>query len=175
MYLLERGKQYPLPTTGGEGARVDFLSGPDNILQIILHGMTCKENTALRSGRVDAGIIYKGGELLWLFQFYDNNGAPLLELDAPFDVRLIDDDLLNIPSGNLEGKKLLIVIHAIDEKNILRAIRGVTIPSELTMKFLSSVREQKTITQMDSCASDEWNKKSIPQLINCTDMYVLGR
>lgn len=141
MIELRRGEPYPLPLEQGEGAAAQFLTKTGNILQIVLPGMDAKEQTALRSGMIKAGFLYEGGAMLFLFQFY-GAGKPLLTFDAPFDIRLYQENRRNLHNIDNAHQRLAIEIHAIDEKKILRALRLVTMPPDMTIKFLSAVQEQ---------------------------------
>src|SRR5664279_3691762 len=143
LITLTRGEPYPLPLEQGQGAAAQFLMQSGNILQIVLPGMDAKEQTALRSGMIKAGFLYESGSMLFLFQFYGAGaGKPLLTFDAPFDIRLYPENRRNLHNIDNAHQRLAIEIHAIDEKKILRALRLVAMPPDMTIKFLSAVQEQ---------------------------------
>jgi hypothetical protein len=142
MIGLKRGEPYPLPIAQEMGAAAQFLTQSGNILQIVLPDMDAKEQNALRSGMIKAGFLYEGGAMLFMFQFYGNDGKPLLTFDAPFDIRLLPPAERNLHSIDNAEQRLAIDIHAIDEKKILRALRLVTMPPDMTLKFLSAIQDQ---------------------------------
>jgi hypothetical protein len=113
---LRRGEPYPLPLEQGEGAAAQFLTKTGNVLQIVLPDIDAKEQTALRFGMIKAGLLYEGGAMLFLFQFYGNNGKPLITFDAPFDIRLLSAAERNLHNTDNAEQRLAIEIHAIDEK-----------------------------------------------------------
>lgn len=174
MIELARGEPYPLPVLQHEGAAANFLSKNGNILQISLPGITAKECTAFRSGMIKAGFLYQNGEFLWLFQFNDNKGLPLITLYAPFDVRMIHKDLLALHSIDNTQQRLVVDLHAIDENKILRALRAITMPPELTLEFLQAAQDQiASINQHGSM--DQWMQQSPDELTALTKMYLMGK
>lgn len=170
---LSIGEPYPLPILQSEGASAQFLTKSGNILQIVLPGMDSKEETAFKSGMIKAGFLYDGGAMLLLFNFYDDNGKLLLSFDAPFNSRLLPSEELNPPNIDNPEQPLTIEIHAIDEKNIVRALRLVTMPPVMTLKFLSAVQDQLTdIDKPDVMA--KWMQQQSHELINQTESWTLG-
>lgn len=91
---------------------------------------------------VEIGVSDQGGAMLLLFQFYGNDGKPLITFDAPYDVRLLPTDNRSLHNIDNAEQRLAIEIHAVDEKKILRALRVVTMPPSMTMAFLSAVQDQ---------------------------------
>ena len=174
MIELRRGEPYPLPLEQGEGAAAQFLTKTGNILQIVLPGMDAKEQTALRSGMIKAGFLYEGGAMLFLFQFYGAGaGKPLLTFDAPFDIRLYPENRRNLHNIDNAHQRLAIEIHAIDEKKILRALRLVTMPPDMTIKFLSAVQEQLAAIDKPG-VMNQWLQHEPHELIKKTKTWVLG-
>lgn len=174
MTILERGKPYPLPLNQKEGATAQFLMKSGSILQIVLPGMDAKEQTALRSGMIKAGFLYDSGSMLFLFQFYGDKGKPLIIFDAPFDARLIpakDRELHNIDNAE---QRLAVEIHAVDEKKILRALRLVTLPSAMALKFFSAVQEQLAATDKPGVMAN-WMQRQPYELIETTETWILGK
>jgi hypothetical protein len=174
--ILSRGKPYPLPFPSNlhEGAAAQFLRPSANILQILLPNMSSKEEKAVRSGLIKAGLLYEAGTMLWLFQFYGDNGRPLLSFDAPFDVRILPADERNLHSIENAEQRLLIEIHLVDERKILRGIRVVTMPPALTLKFLASVQDQLVESRSGEGVMRKWQNSEPIELIQATETWVLG-
>jgi hypothetical protein len=171
---LARGEPYPLPLVQTEGAVVLFLMKSGNFLQIVLPGMHSKEQTALRSGMIKAGFLYEGGAMLFLFQFYGGDGMPLITFDAPFNIRILPVDERNLHNIDNERQRLAIEIHAVDEHKILRALRVVTMPLDMTVKFLMAVQEQ--IAAIDKPGvMDKWLQIEPNELIKQCETWVLGK
>jgi hypothetical protein len=174
LITLTRGEPYPLPLEQGQGAAAQFLMQSGNILQIVLPGMDSKEQNALRSGMIKAGFLYEGGAMLLLFQFYGSDGKPLITFDAPFDIRLLSGDRRKLHNIDNPEQRLAIDIHAVDEKKILRALRVVTMPPDMTVKFLSAVQEQ--IAAIDKPGvMEKWLQQQPEDLLNQTEKWVLGK
>ncbi len=172
--LLERGKPYPMPLNQSEGAAAQFLLKTGNILQIVLPNMDSKEATALRSGMIKAGFLYEGGAMLLLFQFYGDNGKPLITFDAPFDIRILPTTERNLHCIDNSEQRLAIEIHAVDERKILRALRLVTMPPEMTLKFLSAVQDQLAAIDKPGVMAS-WLQQQPHDLIKHTDNWILGK
>ncbi|MEE7625459.1 hypothetical protein V3O24_04735 [Methylobacter sp. Wu8] len=174
MTILERGKPYPLPINRKEGAAAQFLLKSGSILQIILPGMSAKEQTALRSGMIKSGFLYNSGSMLFLFQFYGDQGKPLITFDAPFDARLIQDKDRELHNIDNAEHRLVIEIHAVDEKKTLRALRLVTLPPAMTLAFLSAVQEQLAATDKPGIMAN-WMQRQPDELIETTETWILGK
>ena len=169
---LTRGEPYPLPLEQGQNAVAQFLTKTGNILQIVMPGMSGKEQTALRSGMIKAGFLYEGGALLLLFQFYGSNGR--ITFDAPFDIRRLSMDRRNLPNLKNPNQRLAIEIRCIDEKKILRALRLVTMPPAMTLKFLSAVQDQLAAINKPGVMAG-WLQQQPEDLLNQTENWVLGK
>lgn len=175
MTQLSKKQAYPYPlATQGGGAAAQFLNGEKNILQIVLPKMTHKEQTALNSGKMTAGFLYQSGALLWLFQYYDEDGLILLTLEAPFDARLISKENLNLRDIHNCHKRLVVEVHALDEQNILKVLRVVSLPPELTVKFLNAVQQQ-LCSEGNEKIMRQWLQAKPALLAQQTDMCVVGR
>jgi hypothetical protein len=164
-----------MPLLQQEGAAAQFLLQSGNILQIALPGMNAKEEKALRNGMIKAGLLYDSGAMLWLFQFYGDNGHPLLTFDAPYDIRLLPPDQRNLHSIENPEQRLTIEIHAIDERKILRGLRLVTMPPPLTLKFLSSAQDQLAESKSGDRMMMKWLLSQPVELISNTETWVLGK
>ena len=171
--LLARGDPYPLPLVQTEGAVVLFLMKSGNFLQIVLPGMDAKEQTALRAGMIKAGFLYESGSMLFLFQFYGSNGKPLITFDAPFDIRILPANKRNLHNIENPNQRLAIEIHAIDEKKILRALRLVTMPPDMTLKFLSAVQEQIAAIDKPGVMA-KWMQQEPQDLLKQVQNWILG-
>jgi hypothetical protein len=173
MIELRRGEPYPLPLEQGEGAAAQFLTKTGNVLQIVLPDMDAKEQTALRSGMIKAGFLYEGGALLLLFQFYGGDGKPLITFEAPFDMRILPATRRNLHNIKNPEQRLAIDIHAIDEKNILRALRVVTMPPDMTIKFLSAVQDQLAAIDKPGVMA-KWMQQEPQDLLKQAESWILG-
>jgi hypothetical protein len=69
---------------------------------------------------------------------------------------------------------LAIEIHAIDEKKILRALRVVTMPPAMTLKFLSAVQDQLAAIDKPGVMT-RWMQQEPSDLIRQTENWVLGK
>jgi hypothetical protein len=174
MQLLARGQTYPIPLLQNEGAAAQFLMKSGNILQIVLPGMSSKEEKALRSGMIKSGILYEAGSMLLLFQFYGDNGRPLLTFDAPFDVRLLPASERNLHNIENAEQRLTIEIHGVDDNRILRALRMVTMPPAMTLKFLSAVQDQLAALDKPGVMAG-WMQQQPIELIGKTEAWILGK
>jgi hypothetical protein len=174
LITLTRGEPYPLPLLQSEGAAAQFLTKTGNILQIVLPGMDAKENNALRSGMIKAGFLYESGSMLFLFQFYGGDGKPLITFDAPFDIRILPVDERNLHNIENQEQRLAIEVHAVDKHKIIRALRMVTMPPDMTVKFLSAVQEQMAALYKFG-AMATWMQQQPNELIKQCETWVLGK
>ena len=118
--------------------------------------------------------MYKTGSLLWLFQFSDKKGRPILDFDCTFDVRIIPRDDLALHSIENEKQRLAIEIHAVDERRIVRALRLVTLSPKMTIDFLSAAQEQ--MASAHPSPENKWANYSIDELKTvCNNMEKLGQ
>ena len=172
LITLTLGEPYPLPLEQGQNAVAQFLAKTGNVLQILMPGMSSKELTALRSGMIKSGFLYEGGALLLLFQFYGSNGR--ITFDAPFDIRRLSKDRRTLPNLKNPHQRLAIEIRCIDEKKILRALRLVTMPPAMTLKFLSAVQDQLDAIDKPGVMAG-WLQQQPEDLLNQTENWVLGK
>jgi hypothetical protein len=82
-----------------------------------------------------------------------------------------DRQLHNIDNAE---QRLLIDLHAVDDKGILRAIRAVTLPPALTLAFLSAVQDQLSVTTSGRRMA-MWFSKQPEELAKIIKMETLGR
>ena len=172
MDILSIGSQYPFPLRG-EGATANFLTQSGNTLQICIPNLTKEELFSLKKGKIKAGFLYKNGNMLWLFTFYDKKGQ-VLTLDSPFNIRLIPKDLLALHDITNNKQRLVVDIHVIDESNTLRALRSATMPPSLTVDFMGAVQEQMGALN-SSIALEIWLQTAPSQLASNVDMRELGK
>jgi hypothetical protein len=173
MITLISGEPYPLALPEEmQGARTLFLTTSGSFLQIILPGMSSEEEDSLRAGMIKAGLLYKSGSMLFLFQFYDTNGMPLLTFDAPFDIRQYPAKLRNLINVENSNQHLAFQIHVVDENKILQVIRLVTMPPELTLIFLSAIQEQ--LAGIDKPGvMEQWLQLESDELIKQAQTWIL--
>lgn len=137
MLQLARDASYPLPLAASEGASTQFLQKGANFLQIAMPGISRGEATQVRNGTVWAGFKKDGPLIFWVFRFGD------LIFDCPFDARLISTDERDLPNIDNAETRYFFDIHLVDSQtNVIRGLRGITLPSELTRDFLCAVEEQ---------------------------------
>lgn len=173
LILLVEGEKYPLPYHQGTGAATQFLVKGGSYLQVILPNMSQVERESIRAGEIKAGLLYKGGAMLFLFQFHDENSKLVMSFDSIFDVRLIEKSALDLLNIDNPEHRMTISIHGIDN-GILRGMRLLTLPPSLTRKFLVSVQDQISTVQKGECVMTEWQKINIDELIANTETWILG-
>ncbi len=171
---LAVGQAYPLPLATADGAAAHFLIKTGSVLQICLPGMTPPEESALRKGTVRAGLLVADGALLWLFQFLRSARSPALTFDCPFDVRQIPQAQRDIPTNEHRARRLPIEIHAVDEQAVLRVVRRLSLPSDLTEHFLTSVLRQLHCSRSGETAYMLWNRRHPGHLVAQCKMHVCG-
>lgn len=173
MKILSIGSHYPF-TLGNEGATANFLTISGNTLQVVIPNISKEELFALKKGKIRAGFLYENGDLLWLFTFYDKKGK-VFTLDSPFDVRLIPKNLLALHDITNPNQRLGMDIHVVDEKNVVRVLRSVTMPSSLTLSFMSVVQEQISEINKDRSVLEKWMTFNPDDLTKKTKMFELGK
>ncbi len=141
---LAVGQPYPLPKPLHEGAAANFLQTDSNTLVVYLSGMDAAEEYALKKGNIQAAILTDNGNIILIFQFLGRRKEPVLTLDCPFDARLIPSDIRQLHSITNSEQRLAIEVHAIDER-IIRGLRLVTMPPDMTLEFLSAVQDQLAV------------------------------
>lgn len=172
--ILERGQPYPLALPEHDGASAHFLAKGGSLLAIRVNGMTAAEEKALRTGIVKAGLLVDGAALLWLFQFFGDRG-PALTFDAPFDARLIPLDRRDLPSTETPASRLLVQVHGVDERGILRCLRAVSLSPGLTQRFLSAAMDQLASVESGDGRHRDWLQQDPAVLARQAVMEVCGR
>lgn len=152
--VLARGKDYPLPIIHG-GSSANFLIRGGSILQIGLPGILRSEELAIRSGPMCGGFIHDGPYILWVFTFGN------IILECPYDIRKVRRDLLALPDVKTAQTRLVIGVHLVDTlSNILRGLRYVTVPPDLTLNFLDAAQNQ--FCDLRSTAKQAARYESLP-------------
>lgn len=172
MITLSVGHIYPFTISSTPGAAAQFLRESGNILQIMLPDINAGELYALKKGHVKAGFLYENGDLLWLFTFCDKSG-PALTLDAPFDIRLYPRESMMLYDIDSPEQRLTIEIHVVDEKRIIRVLRLITMPHDLTLSFLGAVQDQLA-SVVSGVSMARWLQSEPKKLTKITQMYGLG-
>jgi len=83
-------------------------------------------------------------------------------------------DRRNLPNLKNPHQRLAIEIRCIDEKKILRALRLVTMPPAMTLKFLSAAQDQLAAINKPGVMAG-WLQQQPEDLLNQTENWVLGK
>ena len=172
---LEKGQPFPYPVQDEEGARAEFIREGSNVLTIKIGSITAKEIQALSKEPIKFGFLYEAGAMLLLFQFYGQDGQPLITFDAPFDVRLIPNDKRSMPDIDNREQRLLVEIYVVDERNILRVIRAATLSPAKTLEFLSAVQDQLLESRKGHNRMAWWMQKEPHDLIKLASTDWMGK
>ncbi|MDP9590499.1 UNVERIFIED_ORG: hypothetical protein J2W19_003058 [Shinella zoogloeoides] len=171
MVKLERGGQYPMRLGNLEGAKADFLTTGGNLLLIGMPGIQRSEAQAIRNGWMKAGFIKDGPLILWVFEFPGD-----LIFDCPFDTRIIPKGRLSLPDITNNQQRLLVDIHLVDSAtNVLKCIRGITLPSKLSLDFLSAAQDQLADTRPMAPALARYNAMDILRMPKLAAVQVCGK
>jgi len=130
------------------------------------------EVVAFKKGDLKCGLLVKNNTILFLWQFCDKKGRPVITMDTPFDARIIPDiklyDVMNTDT------RYAIEIHCVDTAtNKIKALRHITMPYELTVAFMSAVQDQLT-TKADPKQLNIWMQQQPVELIKTTKNYDMG-
>lgn len=171
MNKIERGGSYPIRLRNMEGAKADFLTTGGNLLLIGMPGIQRSEAQAIRNGKMKAGFIKDGPLLLWVFEFPGN-----LIFDCPFDIRIIPKDRLHLPDVINGEQRLYIDIHLVDSAtNLVKGLRGITLPPKLSLDFLSAAHDQLADNRSMTPALARYNAMDILRLPKLADVQVCGK
>ena len=174
LITLVVGKPYPLKRNQTEGATANFLLKGGSYLQITLNGMDKTDSQVLWRGDIKAGFIYEDGALLFLFQFFGKDKKPYFTFDAPFDMRIIPADKRDLHSISNAEQRIAFEIHVIDENNICRGLRLITMPPDMTISFLSAVQEQLATLSKGDASYKKWLQQEPRDLIKKAKIWTLG-
>lgn len=173
LILLSTNEKYPTVfAPNSEGAQAEFLRSFGNKLVFVLPNISPEEITGFRLGEIRAGILVKNGAILFIWQIW-HQGKTIITFDSVFDAKLIPDiNLYDIPT---ESHRLAIEVHVIDSaNNVLKVIRLVSMPNEMTVEFLAAVQDQITGLQDGSAQNALWRTKQPYELAHTTKMWQLG-
>jgi hypothetical protein len=183
--LLECGKPYPLPLATREGASAQFLMRQSSILQVVIPGMDTLEEWALTRGNLKAGVLSGGGACLLLFQFHGRDMRPILTFDCPFDIRILPEDARVLPNTETAESRFVFEVHAIAvgaslpltcaERCILRGLRPVTMPPDMTREFFSAVQDQLASHASGEVRLQEWMRLEPVELVKRITMRHCGK
>ena len=166
MKIISTGSKYPFPIKK-KGASANFLLKNGNILQVSMPNLTQIELECFKKGEINAGFLYQKGEILWLFQFSMKN-TPVVTIESDFDARIIPTDLISLHSIKNSAQRLVVDIHVIDESNILKVVRAVTMSPDLTLNFLEKVQQQLANVKNQE-VQREWLESTVEKLSDkCT-------
>jgi hypothetical protein len=166
------GENYPYLIPGQDGALSEFLRA-SNTLIITLQGIDKREALALRKGNLFCGILAMNGAILFLWQFHDKKGRPVLTLDSPFESRVIQD--INLHKIENSKQRLLIEVHIVDSiTNKVIGLRALTMPPELTIEFLTKVQEQLSSIDNGEAQMQAWMTQQPNHLISRIKTHQMG-
>ena len=170
---LSVGETYPKRfSKNQEGAIAEFLR-VNNTLIINMPNINQNEVKSFKKGYLTCGLLAKNGAILFIWQFNDQKGRPVLTLDSPFDARIIPDiDLHDVTTSET---RLAIDINVIDTAtNIVKALRLVTMPPELTLSFLSAVQDQLVSISNGELQHQQWMQTTPAELLLSTTAHKMG-
>jgi hypothetical protein len=172
--IIQVGKPYPLPYRQVDGAAAEFLTQGDSMLQVCIQHPTSDEIWALRKGEMRAGILTVPSAILWLWQFCGPNKKPLLTFDSPYDIRLLAPEQRNLMDIENERQRLLIQVHAIDDNGLLRGLRVISLPPDLTRRFFAAVMDQLACPVPSAIAMNAWMQREVTDLAREAGMHRCG-
>ncbi len=174
---LTVGQPYyrPLPTM--EGAVVEFLEldTPNSVL-VACARYNARELKALITGDIKCTFLYKNGAILFVWQFMDEKGA-VLTFDCPFDAKAIQKANGKLAYYDIDSPetRMLISIHIVDSaNNLVVALRSITMPPELTLKFLMSAQDALASPLDATNQINNWFKLQPVELAKLDKAYILG-
>lgn len=166
------GEDYPYRIPGHNGALSEFLRA-SNTLIITFPGIDKRKASALKKGNLFCGVLAMNGAILFLWQFHDKKGRPVLTLDSPFESRVIQD--INLHDIENSRQRLLIQVHIVDSTtNKVKGLRALTMPPELTIEFLTKVQEQLSSIDNGEAQMQSWMRKQPNHLISQVKRYQMG-
>ena len=173
MQLLSKGEKYPFNLPNAQGAIANFLRESTNTLIINISSLSPSEVKTLTKGTVRCGLVYEEGEMLLLWQFLDSKKRPVFTLDSPFDARL--DKTLTLHNITSDQDRLVIDMHIIDAStHLIKGLRAITMPPELTLIFLSRVQDQLACSVTNRLPLIQWMKVEPATLLASTKVFTLG-
>jgi hypothetical protein len=169
---IELNQPYPFELPEEQGAIADFLSPYGNELLISIPDISSDEALILQEGDMMGGFLAQNGAILFFWQFLNGDEA-VITLDSPFDAREIPDIQLEILDE--ESTDLVIDIHVIDATTkIVKALRSVSFPPELTLKFLAAAKNQLANSQLGEIQQTTWMNADLMDLVSLVQMSPLN-
>lgn len=144
MISLAVNRSYPLPLAGYEGSSAQFLTPSGNVLQICMPNLLSSEKRVYKQSKVRVGMLVEGPVILLLFQF--GSGRDII--DCPFDAQIAKKQgRLNLPDIENDKQRLCVDLHLVDTAtNLLKVLRGFTLPADFTRDYLSVVQDQLSMS-----------------------------
>lgn len=174
--LLARGQEYPFPyDAGAAGAAIQLLSS-GNILQVFLPGTSDAEESVVRFGKMEMGLIVDQPLLLLVVRF-ECFGMPYppLVLETTFDSRIVPDELFPFEHSDEAGTRLLLTVHLVDSASgVLKGLRAITTPPGLTQRLVEATREQLEHTGSMAPRLERYHGLPVDQLPEETTMELCG-
>lgn len=171
---LAVGQKYPLRLASAEGAAAHFLGRGGSILQVAMPDMVPSETKLLRHGSLRAGLHVDGPLIVLMFDFRAAGQRPI-ELDCPFDARLIQRDALFVPDITNQEQRLMVEVHIVDSATkIVRGLRGVTLSPAFTLAFLSAVQDQLASAESMQARYQAYLREPLDRRIRAAQMEPCG-
>jgi len=140
MHAIEIGKPYiPGKTDYAEGGEYNYRSGTHE-LRIFLHDLAVAEISAVESGEAEFAFAYEQPDMLmFLYRF----GRVLTWSDAPYTIHLVPEAQRTEPPSLSDDERALLTIILIDaHSGIVKALRVVSLSSELSAKLHAHIQRQ---------------------------------
>ena len=181
--ILVVGQPYPEIETSQfspteMGACAELCRHDFNLIRIQLPNLQPDEFKIMRgdtSHPIKAGLIWRAPLLVLYFDF---GGG--MRFECPFDVNLIQDGSLTIPTQDTPEERLALHIHVIDplRNNTLMAMRFITLHKDTTRDLIAAINEQKelkyTKPQFDAALARLVGSKTVKQLMTLANMRKMG-
>lgn len=171
---ISKNSPYPLPLPAEFGALAEFFNHGVNTLLIVIPGITSAEEYIISNGRLEGGLLSQDDSILlfWIFSHPDYPGQ-VLRFETPFDARRIRD--LTLPVISDSNSRLPIAIHAVDSATkIVRSLRIITMPNEMSIAFLSAVQDQIASSLTSEVQLKLWLSMPLGEATQASKTWVLG-
>lgn len=166
-------KNYYIEKPFFEDVYADFLRPNGNRLLISIPDISDIQEKAILHGTRRAGILSKNGAILLIWQF-KLNGKTIITLDSPFDARKIPE--LEVYDEVKKNIRLYIDLILVDPYTNQTSIENtITMPPELTIEFLSEVKNQRKNSNYDKKQYQKWMSFQPEELAEQTHMWLLGK
>jgi hypothetical protein len=120
-------------------AEYNFRGGQHELL-LCLRGLTAREVEAVRSGEAEFGLVLGEDVLFLLYRF----GEAIRWSDAPYTWHLVPAGEREPPARRRSGESraLLTVVLVDADRNLVRALRALTLSPEFTRTLHAAIRRQ---------------------------------